>query len=487
MRFSIEQIIPYIIPAIIWILSISITLRLIIKKQSVSATLSWLMLIYLVPIVGIIAYLIFGEINLGTRRAKAFRSLLPKFNRWFDKFAQCHNLINTHNNLLYRPLFDLAHKRLHIPCVLGNELHILDTPDSIINSIIQDINAATHSINMVFYIWSDGGLINQVQTALIQARHRGVAIRILLDSVGSRSFLKSPACRTLREQGIEITETLHVNLLRMFFSRIDLRQHRKIIVIDNQLSYTGSMNMVDPKYFKQDSHVGEWIDIMVRINGPVSPVLNSLHAWDWEIETERELPLALPDCPLLPIDSDNSHAVQILATGPGFPDDLMAQSLSLAIFSARKSITITSPYFVPSHSIAEALQIAALRGVEVTLILPEKNDSVMVGWASRTFFEDLMAAGVKIYKFRTGLLHTKSILIDNRLALVGTVNMDMRSFLLNFEVTMVVEDLAFANEITVLHENYLRNSVALDYAAWKTRPVYHRIIERLFFLFSPLL
>ena len=482
-----EQILAYIIPIFVWIPTIAITIRLIIRKQSVPAMLSWLMVIYVFPVVGIIAYLIFGEINLGKRRAIAFEQLKPKYMDWFTRLSYCDNLVNTRTNLLYRPIFDLAKQRLGIPCILGNELHILDTPESIMRSIIHDINQAEKSINMVFYIWSAKGLVKDVIQALIKAQQRGVAIHILLDSVGSRPFLKSTECQAMRDNGIEVTETLHVNLFRMFFNRIDLRQHRKIIVIDNQISYTGSMNMVDPKFFKKNSNVGEWIDIMVRINGPVSAVLNGLHAWDWEIETAAKLPLDVPDCPLLPLEQNNSHAVQILATGPCFPDDLMSQSLAIAIFSARKSIVITSPYFVPSHNIAEALRIAALRGVEVSIILPKENDSLMVHWASRTFFDDLLAAGVKIYNFNKGLLHTKSMLIDNRLALVGTVNMDMRSFLLNFEVTMVVEDPAFANEISLLHESYIKNSELVDYVTWSTRSVYQRIIEKLFFLFSPLL
>ena len=484
---TIEQILAYIIPILVWMLTITITLRLIIKKQSVPTMLSWLIVIYVFPVVGIIAYLIFGEINLGKHRAVMFEQLKPKYMNWFNRLSHCDNLVNTQTNLLYRPIFDLANQRLGVPCILGNELHILDTPESIMRSIIRDINQAEKSINMVFYIWSAQGLVSEVTQALINARQRGVAIHILLDSVGSRAFLKSTECQVMRDNGIEVTETLHVNLFRMFFNRIDLRQHRKIIVIDNQISYTGSMNMVDPKFFKKDSNVGEWIDIMVRINGPVSAVLNGLHAWDWEIETRVKLPLEEPDCPLLPLEQNNSHAVQILATGPCFPDDLMVQSLAIAIFSARKSIVITSPYFVPSHNIAEALRIAALRGVEVSIIIPKENDSLMVHWASRTFFDDLLAAGVKIYHFNQGLLHTKSMLIDNRLALVGTVNMDMRSFLLNFEVTMVVEDPAFANEISLLHEGYIKNSALIDYAQWRKRSVYQRIIEKLFFLFSPLL
>ncbi|HBO39527.1 MAG TPA: cardiolipin synthase [Pasteurellaceae bacterium] len=487
MNSTLTEIITHIVPIVVWALTIAITVRLIAKRQAVSVTLAWLMLIYVLPIFGILTYLILGEITLGKKHQQATQKLQPKYTEWFKQVSECHHLIRTDNTLLYRPIFELAQKQLSIPCILGNKLHILNTPQSIIQSIIEDIRQAKHSISMVFYIWSDSGSINEVMHALIEARQRGVKIRILLDSVGSHNFLYSKNYQYMVDNGIEIAEALHANIFRMFLQRIDLRQHRKIIVIDNQIAYTGSMNMVDPKFFKQDSNVGKWVDIMVRINGPVSPILNALHAWDWEIETGEEMNVTLPGCPLLPIENYNSHAVQILATGPGFPDDLMAQSLAIAIFSARKSITITSPYFVPDHTIAEALRIAALRGVEVTLILPKKNDSIMVDWASRTFFDDLLAAGVKIYTFEKGLLHTKSILVDNKLALVGTVNMDMRSFMLNFEVTMIVEDLAFANEINVLQESYIDDSSLLDYQEWIKRPVYRRIVEKIFFLFSPLL
>ncbi|OOF58189.1 cardiolipin synthase [Rodentibacter myodis] len=480
-------ILVYIIPVLAWLTIISVTLRLLVKKQSSSATLSWLMLIYLVPVIGVLAYLIFGEVKLGTKRANAFKKLHPKYSGWLTHLSQQKDLVSIQKNLRYRPLFDLNYRRLGIPCLKGNELHILDTPESIIRQIIADIHLAQYSINMVFYIWSDKGMIEEVAQALLEAKQRGVKIRILLDSVGSHPFLKSQTCRDLRKQGIEIVETLHVNLFRMFFSRIDLRQHRKIIVIDNQISYTGSMNMVDPAFFKQDSKVGNWVDIMVRVNGAASAVLNSLHAWDWEIETGVELPLSLPSSPTIRVDENDTHSVQVIATGPEFPDDLAPQTLALAIYAAKESIVITSPYFVPSHSIAEALRIAALRGVEVSLILPKKNDSLMVGWASRTFFDDLLAAGVKIYEFKTGLLHTKSVLIDNKLALVGTMNMDLRSFFLNFELALAVEDNAFANEVAILHESYIANAELLDREKWFNRPFYYRIIERLFFLFSPLL
>ncbi|VEH67356.1 protein YmdC [Rodentibacter pneumotropicus] len=299
---SFEHIIlVYVVPIIVWISVISVTLRLLVKKQAVSATLSWLMIIYLVPVIGVIAYLVFGEIKLGTKRANAFKTLHPKYSEWLTHLSQQSSLVSVPKNLQYRPLFDLNYQRLGIPCIKGNELHILDKPESIIHSIIKDIQQAQYSINMVFYIWSNKGMVEEVSQALSDAKQRGVEIRILLDSVGSRPFLKSKVCRDLRKQGIEIVETLYVNLFRMFFSRIDLRQHRKIIVIDNQISYTGSMNMVDPAFFKQDSKVGNWVDIMVRVNGAASAVLNSLHAWDWEIETGVELPLFYPIVRLYPL------------------------------------------------------------------------------------------------------------------------------------------------------------------------------------------
>lgn len=483
----VEKILPYLFPALIWAMTLVITLRLLFKKQSVTAMLSWLMMIYIVPVVGIVAYLIFGEVNLGKKRTHAFNRIKPRFIKWYAEFAKNPLFAISNTPSKFQGLLNLVQDRLTIPCVIGNELHVLHTPKSVIEQIVADIEQAKENINMVFYIWQSGGLVDKVEQALTNAVKRGVSVKIMLDSVGSRPFLKGEEMQKMQASGIEIVECLHVSLFRLFFSRIDLRMHRKIIAIDNHISYTGSMNMVDPKYFKQDANVGEWVDMMVRIVGPVSSILNSLHAVDWQVETGEMLPLTMPTLASLPEDPDNSHAVQILATGPGFPEDLMEQSLAQAIFSATKSIVITSPYFVPSHKIAEALQIASYRGVEVSLILPAKNDSTMVAWASRTFFDDLLSAGVKIYQFEKGLLHTKSILIDDRLAMVGTVNMDMRSFLLNFEVMMLVEDKSFAYEVHLLQEQYKAHSEIMSYKIWETRPSYYRIIAKLFFFFSPLL
>ncbi|WP_242503517.1 phospholipase D-like domain-containing protein, partial [Proteus mirabilis] len=175
--------------------------------------------------------------------------------------------------------------------VKGNKIQLLTTCEDSLNAITRDINNARDNIEMVFYIWQSGGLVEEVTEALIQAAKRGVKCRIMVDSAGSRSFFRTNGPARMRAAGIEFVESLQVNLFRFFLRRMDLRQHRKIVLIDNYISYTGSMNMVDPRYFKQDAGVGQWIDIMVRMEGPVSTTLGIIYAFDWEMETgERHLP-----------------------------------------------------------------------------------------------------------------------------------------------------------------------------------------------------
>ncbi len=487
MSITLAQVISIVSPLLFWFAMASVTLRLLTKKQSNSTTISWIMLIYLVPIVGLIIYLLFGEVTLGRKHAEKSNALAPIYQEWFKQLQRHPHLLRQNISGRYLSLFELCQRQLQIPCVAGNELKLFSSPDTIMRQIIRDIQLAETDIRMVFYIWHNGGMVDDVAEALMKASQRGVKVQILLDAVGSSSFIGSEQYHQMLNNGIDIAEALKVKVWRVFLNRIDLRQHRKIIVIDNHIAYTGSMNMVDPAYFKQDQHVGQWIDVMVRINGPVSTVLAALHSWDWQIEAEIDALPPHPDEHLLPVESDNQHAVQILPSGPNENKELMPRALATAIYSARSSIVITTPYFVPSAEIANALESAALRGISVKIIVPERNDSTMVEWASRYFFDELLEAGVQIYRFEEGLLHTKSIVIDERLVLIGSVNMDIRSFLLNFEVTMIVDDADFATQVSRLQQDYLESSTQVDAEQWASRPLYKRITEKLFYLSSPLL
>jgi len=257
-------------------------------------------------------------------------------------------------------------------------------------------------------------------------------------------------------------------------------------VIDNSIAYTGSMNLVDPEHFKTKAGVGQWIDVMVRVTGPTVAVLNCIQAWDWEVETgERYLP-QLPTCKL-PSPADSSDMIQVVPSGPGMPDEIIHQVLLLSIYQAQKSVVITTPYFVPSENLLHALESAAERGVSVHIVIPDKNDSIMVEWASRSFFTELLTAGVNIHRFHGGLLHTKSVVIDNNHCLIGTVNLDMRSLWLNFEVTLAVDNPEFTQQLSWLQQEYINDSAHIALSEWEKRPVTNKLIEQFFYMFSPLL
>ncbi len=468
-----------------WFLVAVVTVRVVLKRRAVSVSLAWLMIIYIIPIVGVICYFLFGELNLGRKRAARANDMFAPFGEWFHQLNDCNAHAPESMGRHISRIDELSNNRLGLPALSGNELTLKSEPQEILHAIIADIEQAQTSIRMVFYIWHPGGLADSVASALIRAAKRGVTVKVLLDSAGSPRFFRSPWFKMMESAGVEVVQALAVSPWRIFLRRLDLRQHRKIIVIDNQVGYTGSMNMVDPAYFKQNNGVGQWIDIMVRVTGPTVNVLAAMHCWDWEVETgTRELP-PLPHCPA--VDDEHHHPIQVVPSGPGMPEFLISQVLTLAINQANHSVRITTPYFVPSMDLLETLKMTAQRGVIVELIIPHKNDSLMVQWASRAFYDELLAAGVRIYEFYGGLLHTKSVVIDKEFCLVGTVNMDMRSLWLNFELTLAIDDKHFTEEFYQLQQSYLEQAYLVDDEQWSQRTLYSRFLERVFYLFNPLL
>jgi len=260
------------------------------------------------------------------------------------------------------------------------------------------------------------------------------------------------------------------------------------VIVDDEIAYTGSFNLVDPRFFKQEAGVGQWVDAMARIQGPAVFTLNAVFMWDWEVETGRDLK-ALPDSAEVEVDTNQFPAanVQVVPSGPGRGGDSVHQLLLMSIYTARKELSMTTPYFVPDEAITSALLSAAQRGVGVRLILPEKNDSRLVHYTCRSHFDELMEAGVRIFEFKGGLLHTKSAVVDGEISLFGTVNLDIRSFWLDFEVTLCVYDPQFAERLLTVQQKYIEDSVEIDPAAWRRRPKTERFKENLARLCSPLL
>jgi cardiolipin synthase len=277
-----------------------------------------------------------------------------------------------------------------------------------------------------------------------------------------------------------------VSAVRAFFVRLDLRDHRKIAVIDDRVAWTGSMNVVDPGFFKQDAGVGEWVDAMVRVEGPTAWVLDAVST----AMIGLHMPAGTsPVSPPAPVTGPNPGAamVQVFPSGPNSGADRFESVLLQAIYSAHRCVLLSTPYFVPDPALEEAMCTAALRGVEVVLIVPKKNDSRLVQHASAAHFERLLAAGVRILLFGGGLLHTKSSVVDGEIAIFGTANYDERSFLLNFEVSLLVYDQAFAGELAALCREYERRSERLSPEAWRNRAGWQRIVENAADLAAPLL
>ncbi|GAA5109615.1 cardiolipin synthase [Orbus sasakiae] len=469
-----------------WFLVVATTLRIVTKRRPTTFVVAWMLVIYILPVVGIILYFLLGETHLGQRRVKRAQEMRPIINTFIQKLHDFPSIFTKQVSSVAKPLFQLCKHQTGLDGISGNHIVLMSTPDEIFDNLIADINQASSNIEMVFYIWYKGGRANEVEDALIDAVKRGVVCRLMLDSAGSRQFLKTDESHRMREAGIEIVESLKVNLLRFMFRRLDLRQHRKVAIIDNHIAYTGSMNIVDPRFFKQNKNVGEWVDVMIRMNGPITTLMGAIYASDWELETGKKLSLPKVTDFVEPPE-EKQHIMQLIPSGPGYTENMIHQALLTAIYSAQDEIIFTTPYLVPSDDLLHAICTAAQRGVKVSIIIPQNNDSLMVNWASRAFFSDLLESGVKLYQFQHNLLHTKSVLIDNQLSLVGTVNLDMRSLWLNFELTAVIDDTEFANNLNKLLQSYLQQSKEIPLLEWRKRPFWQHIIERLFYFFAPLL
>ena len=372
-----------------------------------------------------------------------------------------------------------------MPMVKGNKHTLLTDTDQILLELIKEIKTSQKHCYLMFYICNEGGLINQLLNELKAAAARGVRCQLLLDSVGSHDFFNSAIPAQLRKAGVEVVEGLPVGALRLLFQRQDLRLHRKLVCIDDHIAYTGSMNLVDPAFFNVHKGIGEWVDVMVRCEGPIVQHMQGLFVWDWCLETEHVLNLPPANNDLFCIEGDENS--QLIPSGPEFGKVGIHQVLLTAIYEAKYSLVLTTPYFVPDESLLTALQVAAMRGVDVKIILPAKNDSLMVKYASRAFFEDLLSAGVEIHQFYGGLLHTKSIVIDEKIALIGTVNLDRRSFWLNFEMTMLIDNAKFAGELLTAQMHYTLASRQVSLVKWRQRSFFKRLLESIIYLFSPLL
>ncbi|QDU11591.1 cardiolipin synthase [Gimesia aquarii] len=471
------------------LLAIAVSIRVIMKRPATGVALAWLVLIAAVPFGGVLIYLLIGEHRIGRGRTRAIERLRTDYQKIADIAIQkgATDVDWSRHAFTARGMNKLGETIMGSRTVCGSELQLISDTQVILEKITEDVDAAQKSVLMEFYIWNAGGLADQVMEAVIRAAKRGVSCRLLIDALGARPWWKGKQPQQLREAGVKLLPALPVGIFRTFVGRTDLRIHRKIIVIDGEVAWTGSANLVDPRFFKQGAGVGQWVDAMVRLKGTVVIPMGAIMIGDWMLETGESINDIAEDAGLHFVDPYGPADVQVVPSGPGESGDGLLQMLLALINAAQDELVLTTPYLVPDESLLRAIIGAAGRGVKVLLIVPEKVDSLLTRYASRSYFDELLRVGVKIYLYQGGLLHTKSVMADGAISMFGTANLDMRSLWLNYEVSLFVYEPEFANELRSLQQTYIDDSRRLDSAEWKTRSFKERLLENTLRLVSPLL
>jgi len=454
-------------------------------RRPVGVAFAWIFIVMTFPLLGIGLYILIGERPVGRALTRKITRMNREYAKITEALRQQYAPERQKLPVEARALSFLAESKNGTPVVSGNKIMLHTNSLEILQLFIDEINQAKESLHMEFYIWALGGDADRVGEAVIAAAKRGVKCRVLLDSLGSKNWFKSHWPARFRSAGIEVTEALPIQVGRFQFRRADLRLHRKIFVVDGSVVWTGSMNLVDTRTFKQDSGVGEWVDAMVRVEGPVAAQFELTFSFDWSVDNPKITHFNDRKPPIAPYEG--AAIAQELASGPVYRDDILYQVILSAIIDAREELTITTPYFGPDDGLLQALMASARRGVNVTLIVPKLNDSTLVAWSSRSYYQDLMNSGVKIAEFHGGLLHTKSLLIDRRIAIFGSVNFDQRSLRLNFEISMIVYNDEFCSKLQTLIQSYLDKSEYVNPQTWGKRPAWRRYLENAAHLTSPLL
>ncbi|MBA3938436.1 MAG: cardiolipin synthase [Planctomycetes bacterium] len=437
------------------------------QQRSAGAARSWLLLVFLLPWVGVLVYLLIGRARLPALRQER----QARVSDFIRSAVELRASVVPHPPAGRADAIALTRRLGDFPLTAGNRCELLTAYQGIIDRLCADIDAATHHVHLSYYIIAADRTARQVADALVRAAGRGVACRVLMDGSGSKRGLHHLAPR-LRAAGIEVMALLATGLLRRGAARFDLRNHRKIAIIDGRIGYTGSQNLIDP-----DAVRGlVYQELVVRLAGPAVRQLQAVLLADRYLECGQELPLheLLPEMP-----ETGGTLLQTLPSGPGYRHANTLDLLVSLIHGARRRVVITTPYFVPTESLLDALIIAALRGVAVVLIVAAQIDQTLVGLAQRSYYDQLLVSGIAIHAYRPRFLHAKHVTIDDDLALIGTSNMDIRSFALNAEISLVIPDPAVVADLRRIEDGYLAEAEQLDLARWRKRPAALRIAQNL--------
>lgn len=430
-----------------------------------ASRIAWVAVIAALPFVGMLIYILFGETNIGRRRIGRMKQVIQRMPAMAAVSPGDADHARAEVPQRYEHLFRTGQSINGFEVIGGNSAHLMADSNATIDSMVSDMDAATDHVHLLFYIWlPDNNGLKMVE-ALKRAAGRGVKCRAMADDLGSRTMIRSQHWKAMQQAGVHLARALPIGnpLLRPLRGRIDLRNHRKILVIDGRVTYCGSQNCADPEFLVK-AKFAPWVDAVLRIEGPIVRQNQHLFASDWMSYADEDIDNLLRE----PIPAPQpGFPAQVIGTGPTVRYSAMPEVFESLFHAARRELTISTPYYVPDESMQNALCAAAWRGVKTTIIFPARNDSWIVGGASRSYYADLLEAGVEIYEYVGGLLHTKSLTLDGEITLIGSANMDRRSFDLNYENNILLCDPDLTKDVRARQQEYLSSA----------RPVTREMVE----------
>lgn len=479
-----------------WILLALAVLDLVVKlvalgwiphQRRPSVALAWLLALFLLPYAGLVLFLVLGSSRLPRRR--------------MEKQARMNHVIeeNTPEGFDLGPEFEqypewvrtttaLNHNLGALPVVGGNDVEIITDNHLSMARMAEEVDRAVDYVHFEFYIVAVDQVSRDLLNALIRAHERGVRVRILIDHMGSVGYPGyAELVRKFDASGVPWRRMLPVRPWRGEWQRPDLRNHRKILVVDGRVAYTGSQNIIHRSYNKKKNiRKGlEWKDLMIRVTGAVVTELNALFVSDWYSETDD---LLLDESAAVLEDASGPVYAQVVPSGPGFETENNLRLFNHLIYNANQRVVISSPYFVPDESLLHALTTEAQAGVRIQLFVGETSDQFLAQHAQNSYYSELARAGVEIYRYSSPtVLHAKFVLVDDIVSVIGSSNMDERSFALDLEVSVMIVDRGFRERMEEVVEQFAAHSTRLDLAAWERRSLGRKFVENVCRLTSGLL
>ncbi|HSM27318.1 MAG TPA: cardiolipin synthase [Thioalkalivibrio sp.] len=455
-----------LIVVLVYAIQFAVIARVLLRPGMLpTVRLSWVMVVAVVPIAGLFLYLLFGEVRLARGKVRRITEVL-------DSLAAAQRQTPAELSVPgpgARVPFATGTATSGFLPVTGNTARMLPEGDAEIDDLIEGIDAAAEHVHLLFYIWLPDTAGTQVAEAAIRAAGRGVAVRVLVDDLGSRALVRSALWERMRGAGVTAVRAapLHYPLVSFVVQRLDVRNHRKVAVVDGVVAWCGSRNCADTAFLPK-AKFGPWIDILLRLHGPVVRQMQVVFLKDWLIYRPEDAALIrLLDQREPP--REGGFTAQVIVTGPDQSRMSLVDTIAALLYGAKHQAIVTTPYFVPDRPTLSALCAVARRGVEVTLILPARNDNWVVGAAAESHYDELLRAGVRLRAFGPGLLHSKIITVDGRLALIGSTNIDRRSFDLNYENAILIDSEEVTGVLDARQTDYMRRSVEVtldEVMAW---------------------